>query len=237
MAESGKRGLLSTVWDVMLSPKEAFDWIVKHPMVVAPLLLMVAMDVSVALVWGFKADPRVIVRTQLEKSATWDDMADAQKAELLATQVKLYRPTIAAGAVLASPLIVLLIGSYVLFMSRFFQGSLAGWRQALSVTAFGLLPQLLVQGPLVLATMAAKGDWNVTPDVAFRSSLAGLIHVEAPALQALLGCIDIFGIWALLLLMLGSAALCGKKKLLAGGWPVLAGWVVLSVAKVAWAAF
>jgi hypothetical protein len=204
MHESG----FGRVIGVLISPDKTFRSIAERPTWVVPLLLVVALSLSVGFAMQGRVDETAMVKHNLDKFGV--EVSDAQMEEMKSdlADKSTTRKTLemGLGTLLAA-------GGYFLLAALFLvafrlAGAEIDFFRSLAVTVHGLLPAgvaALLNLPLVLSRS------EISPEEAMRggvltSSLRPLAPEESPVLASLLGSLDFFTIWSVVLLILGFRA-------------------------------
>jgi hypothetical protein len=204
MHESG----FGRVIGVLISPDKTFRSIAERPTWVVPLLLLMALGLSVGLVMQDRVDQAAMVKYQMDKFGV--DMSDEQleKMESEMADQSATRQTLglAFGVLVAA-------GGYFLLAALFLvvfrlAGSELDFFRSLAVTVHGLLPAgvaALLNLPLVFSRSEISPE-EVMQGGILTSSLRPLAPEESPVLESLLGSLDFFTIWSVVLLILGFRA-------------------------------
>jgi hypothetical protein len=188
------------------------------------------------VVWVSKADPVEFMRAQIEESPRAGRMPPEQKAQVIETQARFFKPIALASSLLFTPLIVVAIAGLYLLVFRFFVGDDIVFRQSLAVVAWTFFPVALVTTSLTLLTLALKGEWSIDPRHALEANLALFLDRESTprAVFTLAESFDLFTFWQLALLSLGFAAATGRRPSSAA-YGVVALWILWVVLKVGFA--
>jgi Yip1-like protein len=188
------------------------------------------------VVWVSRVDPVEFMRAQIEESPRAGRMTPEQKAQVVETQARFFKPIAFASSLLFTPLIVVAIAGFYLLVFRFFMGDDVVFRQSLAVVAWTLFPVAIVTSLLTLLTLALKGEWSIDPRHALQANLALALDREtAPrALYALAESFDLFTFWQVALLSLGFAA-ATRRRPSSAAYGVVGLWMVWVVLKVGFA--
>ncbi len=232
-----ERGFLQNLGDVFLAPTEAFKAIAARPRWVAPLLLSAAVMVSLVAVYTAKVDPHALAKAVVEEMPNSADMPAQQRDAILAWQAAALKP-IMWGSVLGAGLWPLILGAYFLYAFRFFYGSDAmTFKQSFTIATFASLAVSLVQTPLMLVTLALKGDWNIPLQFAFQASPALFLDRMETAkwLYALASSFDLVTLWFLALLSIGYGV-ATRRSVGSAAWAAVIPWFIIVLIKVGFAA-
>jgi Yip1 domain len=197
-ASQGGPGFLGDLFGLYFGPKEAFTNIVKKPSFWAPLLVFVVLQMAFTGVWLHHLDMLEFMRTQAEESGR-PFQAPPESA------MGFVRGIFWVSAVLITPIIILVVSAVYLFVFRFFLATEVTFKQAFTIVAYAFLAVALVHTPLILLTMALKGDWNIDPRVVVAANPTAFLEKAATAkpLWALLQSLDLFYLWTIFLVAVG----------------------------------
>jgi hypothetical protein len=195
-------------------------------------LAAVVLATLAALAFASVAVPRVdyegAASAELARSPKAAEMTPHDREEALATARKVGQIAGWAAA-LAGPALQALGVALALFLAFRVAGTRPAFRETFAVAAHGLLPVwlsrlLAVPAALARAPIPAEQVGALLP-----SSPAGLLPPGAPpALAGALGAIDLFAVWALVLVATGMARASGASRRRAA--------VVTAVLYLAWVA-
>jgi hypothetical protein len=233
-----KKGFGDMLLDVFFAPREAYKALSMRPYCLLPLALAMVLGIGFTAVWISNIEPREFVKAQIENSPRADQIPAEAREGIVEQQSRLLKIFAWAGAILGAPLFYLVCAGYFLLVYRYgYSADALQFRQSFSATAMSFLAVGLVQTPLMLATLALKGDWNINPQEAFNASLSLLFEQGETArwLYSLAGSIDLFSLWTIVLLSIGFGVLIGRSARTAA-WAVVIPWAVIVAVKVALAA-
>lgn len=208
--------LFVRVGELLLAPGRLFDRLRERPAWIGAVVLMVV--IGGLTTW-------LMPEELLREAATMNMPADAA-AEQVETAARFARVGGYVGSVLGPPVAVAALAGVLLFVFNVVLGGTAGYRQLLSVGAHAMLVPAL-GGLLVLPLMIAGND----------PSVALALHLLVPGLEEgflyrLLHGLNVFGIWATVLLGLGISRLYPERSFGGSAATVLALYLVM---KLAWA--
>lgn len=204
MHESG----FGRVIGVLISPDKTFRSIAERPTWVVPLLLLVLLGISVGLTMQGRVDQSEMVKYQMEKFGV--EVSDEQMEEIESDAANQSSTREILGLVFGT---LVAAGSYfvlaALFMVVFrMAGSEVDFFRSLAATVHGLMPMgvaALLNIPLVLSRSEITPEEVMSGGI-LTSSLRPLAPEESPVLASLLGSLDFFTIWSVILLILGFRA-------------------------------
>ena len=200
---------------VLANPKEAFADIARAPRWLVPCLVLTltGLGISVALVQ--RADWAEVTRQQIEKNKfaarQFEQLNPEQRQQAYqraATQAKVMRYV--RGAI-GSLLLIVIFGGIYLLAFNLAGGAGIKYKTALAVVAHGYLP-LGIQELIGIPVQFLKDPASIDPENFLASNVAAFLPSDAPLWQIALGAsVDLFGIWAMILLAIGFAATNPKK--------------------------
>lgn len=235
-APSGpERGFVQNLIDVIVSPREAFEALVRKPGFWLALALHMAVALVFLAIWLHKVDPGEFVKAQMVESGRWDTMTAEQRAGALTVGGRMMPIISWVSVLVAVPVVVVVIASVLLFVYRFFYASEVRFKQAMTIVCFSFLAFGLVTTPLTLLVYFLKGDWNLEPRTVLQANLTLLLDHDttSKALWALAGSLDLFGFWLIFLLATGFAV-ASKRSTSSALWGVVVPWALIVLVRVGW---
>lgn len=200
---------------VLTAPGEAFQAIVDDPRILWPGLIIIAISLLL-----------IILAIPETKQFTAETLvASGQSPDQIALAMKFVVPGALIGTVLAMPMVWLFEAAILALYNQFSVGE-ARFKQLLAVAIFAGVPSIIkaVISTGLIKTMGYKAALQVSTSLAVFLGTAN----QTSFLYRLLGQIDLFSIWGLVLLILGGS-LAMKKRV--GGLAVYSGtiWLVYVV--------
>ncbi len=222
----------SRIAGVFFSPSRTFEAIARRPTWLAPLVLWTAVSLVVSAVLIPRIDYDKVIRQAMEKRG--QTVPEERMASIVQSQQRIWNVVgwISAGVV---PALTSLFVAVVIWGSFKAFGWDATYRQALGVTTHSFLPGVL--GAILLIPLVArqeKMDPAAMGDL-LRSNAGFLVERDAKALHSLLGSIDVFSFWSLVLLVIGFAAAAKIRRAQAAG-VIVTLWAVFVLGKAGLAA-
>jgi Yip1 domain len=220
------------VLGVLTAPGDTFRSIAGRPTWAAPLLVLVLSATAIGWMVTARIDLTETVRHRLEASGSQPSAEQLEQGLEVAKKIAPYL-ALFQGLVLA-PAIYLLL-ALLLWVGFRLVGSEMGYRASLATTLHGLMPYA------VAALLAIPVVWNraaMTAEEArsgtfLMSNLAALAPAGAgPVERALLGSVDLFSLWAIVLLIIGCRIVARVSRAAAVG-VVLSLWLLGVAVKVA----
>jgi hypothetical protein len=202
------------------------------------LLVSIALSVTFLAIWTTKVDPHEFIKTQMEEAPRSAEMPADQKEKIIEMQAAWFRPSAWGFGLVGAALWPVILGAYFLFAFRFFYGaSELTFRQSFTISIFANLVVGLVQMPVLLGTLALKGDWNLNPGLAFQAGPALFLDRMETAkwLYALASSVDLFTLWPMVLLAIGYGV-ATKRSAGSAAWAIVISWLIIVLIKVGFAA-
>lgn len=189
----------------LVAPGRTFDSIREKPSWVVAWILLVLLSLSVGLALQDRSDPAEIAKLQLERMGM--EMTPEQVEEM-ERQTENQPPAMRWIGLIVGTLMS--AGFYLalaaIFMVAFrLSGSEIDFRSSLATTVHGTLPlgvAALLNIPLILTRSEVRAEEVLSGGVLV-SSPRGLAPEDSPVLTSLLGSLDFFMIWTVVLLIIG----------------------------------
>ena len=209
----------------------------QRPGFVLPLIGHIVLACAFTGIWLNKMDAREFMKTQLEESGRMDKIPADQRETILANAGNQMKIFAWPGAVLAPPIMLLVVGGTLMFVYRFFYSSEVNFKQSVAIVTWTMFAVALLSTPLILLVFQLKGDWNLNPQEILQANLGLLVDkaTTAKPLWALLTSFDLFTLWMVFLLASGFAV-ASKKTTGSAIWGVAVPWLVIVLIKVGWSA-
>lgn len=222
----------------LVAPGETFRSIAERPTWLPPLLILALLGGAVGLVLQMRTDPEEMVRGQLEMvkvdlpQERVDEMIE--EAENRSTGAKI---GLAALGAVGQPLIYAIMAVLFWIGFRLF-GSEMDYLRSLATTLHGYLPLAvgsLINLPLMFTRETLTFEEAANGGVLV-SSLKTLAPEDATAVtEVMLGSIDLFTVWAMILLAIGYREVAKVSSAVASGIVILF-WLIFVLFKVGLAA-
>ena len=184
---------------VLISPDETFASIARQPDFLAPLLVILILSGIGGFIFAQRVDFTAPAREAMEEKG---NMSEAQMESALKITAVVSK-IIAYGSPVVSVIILLIIAGVMLMAFRMMGGE-GTFKQAFSVTLYAWMPLIIFNLVMVVIIAMKTGVTALDLPTLVMSNPAFLVTMkEQPLLFALLGTIDIFAIWSLVLFIFG----------------------------------
>jgi hypothetical protein len=245
--EAAQLGPLSRLTGTLLSPGETFVDVDRKPTWLAPLIIVALTIVASSVFFNWRVHPnweeitRTQIKKQLDKSNQSLSDEDLQKRVDFGKTIAKYFPLI--GALFVPVLYVIVAGIFALGMMLI--QAKTTFKKILSVVAWTFASLGILQTIVTVASLMVRDEEGLRsidptqPGGIVPTNLAVfLASGTSSVLKALASSLDVFSIWALILLSIGFAAIAGSKKITTGktAYVVFGFWAVYVLIKVGFAA-
>jgi hypothetical protein len=206
---------LGRVFGVLFSPKPTFEDIVRKPSWVAPVIVLALTGILLNVALAVHTNWTEVSRQQIEKSkfaaAQIDKLPDAQKEQAYERAAKQGKIMRYIRAVIGWPLLLLFATAMYFGAYRLIGGARVSFGLSFVLIAFAQIPVGLKEILGAIVTML-RDPSAIDPENYLASNPAALLGTDTPAWQTVpLVFLDIFAIWALILMAIGFTAADPKK--------------------------
>ena len=206
---------IGRITGVLFNPKPTFADIAQRPSWIAPMLVLfvIYMGLNIALVR--RADWLEVSKEQIAKnkfaSRQIDQLPEDQKSrafEQAAERAKIVRYV---RGVIGWPLLTLFLAVVYLGAFKLLGGARTNFATAFAITTFAHLPMGLRELIAIPVTFL-KDPASIDPENFLASNPAAILGSDLPMWQMVpLASLDLFGIWAIVLMAVGFSASDPKK--------------------------
>jgi len=228
---------IARVFGALFNPRPTFESIVRRPTWLLPIILGCLVFIGVIATFSYRGGWPSLVEKQMESNSQVQQLSPEAREALIQRQAKIV-PIISyvSGAIV--PFISALAVAGVLLGAFTVTGTTkTDFKTSLGIVAYAGLPWI-IQGLLGILVLFLKDPSTVNLQNLIASNPGAILSSDAPKwLAALLGSIDIFAIWNMVLIGIGFSATNPKKLSVGKAFgTVLAVWsfyVILKVAAIA----
>lgn len=224
---------ISRMFAVLFSPKKTFESVVRHPTWFLPVLLIAVLSLGVVGLFGYRGGWPAYFQKQMASNSRMQQMPPDQQQRVLEQEIK-YGPPFAyieVGIVIFVGAVV--IAAILLGVFNGLAGTRLNFKTSLAVVSHAWMTGL-VSGILGILIVALKDPNTIDLQNIVASNAGALLsHDSAKWLVALLGSIDLFSFWTMILLAIGFAT-AAPKQLTTGkafAW-IFVMWLLYVVVKV-----
>ncbi len=206
---------ISRVFGIFFSPKKTFEDIVRKPSWIVAMLLMIAIWSGLCFALVKRADWLDYTKQQIEKNkfaaAQFENLTEAQKDTAYQQGAERSKVTQYVRAIIGWPLLILFSAAINFGAFKLIGGVRTNFGTAFAITVFAHLPMSLRE-LLAIPVTFLKDPQSIDPQNFLASNVASFLGDNAPVWQMILGgSIDIFAIWAIILMAIGFTAADPKK--------------------------
>jgi hypothetical protein len=224
---------IGRIFGVIFSPKATFESIVRKPTWFLPLLLLCLLSLVVIGIFGHRGGWPAFVQRQVANSTRFQQLSADQQQRALEMQMKIVPKVVYVEIPIIFFVGAVIIAAIFLGLFNGLNGTQISFKTSLGIVAHSWV-QGLIAGLLALLIVSVKDPATLDLQNIVASNGAAFISSDAPRWQiSLLGSLDIFSIWFMILLAIGYSTAAPKKlsfgKALA--W-VVAVWLVYVIVKV-----
>lgn len=221
---------------VLFGPKEAYADIVARPQRWwIPLLLVIVANLTYMYLFSSRVGWDKMIRESMQNNSRIEQLSPEQKEQAVQQAMKFAGISAYAGAVLAVPVVTLIMAGALMFVMNAMGGK-ASFKQSFTIVSYSAMIGLVVL-VLSIAVMYLKNpeDFDLKNPLAFNAG--AFVASTAPKwLASLASSFDLFTFWSMGVLATGFAATSRKlpwSKALTG---IIMLWAVWVVAKTGWVA-
>lgn len=228
---------ITRIFGAIASPKGTFESIVRRPTWLAPLILICLVQIGVTATFTRRVGWHDFFERQMERSSRTQQMTAEQRERALEVQMKVGPAIVYAGAILAPFVGALIVGAIFLGVFNLLAGLNLEFKTSLGIVSYAWVPAIIA-GLLGIVVLFIKDPSTVDLQNLLASNPGALLADNPPRwLAALMGSLDVFSFWTMLLMAAGYGAVNPKKVSFgkAFAW-ILCVWAVYVILKVGVAA-
>jgi len=224
---------LGRIFGVLASPKTTFQSIARRPTWLAPVVLLGLLFLAVVAIFSYRGGWPSYFQKQTANSSRFQQMPPDQQQRVYEAQLKYGPPIAYAEAPIVPTLVVVVVAAIFLGVFNGLAGAKLNFKTSLGIVSHAWMANA-VSGLLGIVIVAVKDPATIDLQNLVASNAGALLSSDAPKwLAALLGSIDLFSFWTMILLAIGYAA-AAPKQLTTGkafAW-ILVMWLAFVVVKV-----
>lgn len=225
------------LWRVLVEPGRAFQALAERPVWLAPLLVLMVVNVGATFSVGRRVGWRAMLEKQFENNPRVAQMSPEQREQVLAQAARTAPLFGYLAGTVGTVVIVLVVAGALHGVLAVLWGASLRFAAAGSVVAYSFLP-LAIKGLLAIVVLWLSPPETVDLTNLVASNAAVFVSPQGAAwLRTLLASFDLFTLWTLGLLVVGfSAVTRGTVPRRAVAGSVVGAWLVLVAARTALAA-
>jgi hypothetical protein len=228
---------IGRLFGVFFEPGKVFADVAQRPKWIAPLLVSMLIGLGLVYAMSTHIGWEQIIRQSMASNPRTAEMPADQREKAIALGAKIGSIGGWVGAIVGGPLSVLIIAGVLTGLFNGLLGAELKFAQTFAITAYALLVRGLFTLLLILLLyLKPPEDFNV--QVSPFSPGAYMNHNDNPKwLMSLAGSLDLFTIWAIVLLALGFSIAARKLSFTKSLVTVMIPWLLVVVATMAWQSF
>jgi hypothetical protein len=226
---------VSRIFGVFFEPGKTFEDIAARPTFVAPMILVIVVSLAVVALAGQHVGWERMVRAQMELSSRVQQMPADQKEQAIQFYSRMAPVFAYCGVILGTPLTFLIVAGVALGMVKGIMSAPVTFKQAFAAVSWGWLPHA-IGGILTIVVMFLKSpeDFHLQNPLVFNPGAFMEPSTANKFLLSLASSLDLFVLWAIMLIAFGLKAAGGKKLSMGGALTaVLLPWAVYVLGKSA----
>lgn len=214
-------------------PGNAFADIVKRPRWWVPMILLVACAMAYMYLVSAQVGWEQVVRDSISQSSQVQNMPAADLERLVQQQTRITSIVAPVGAVLGTPISMLLYAAVILLFFSVFLGGNAKFKEVFGVTAYAQLPGMVYAalGAIVLQLKPPE-DFDIQNPVGLNIGFY-LPESMPKALISFATSLDLISFWIMLLIVIGLRKIDRKASVGKAWAAVLAPWLIYVLGKTA----
>ena len=232
---------ISRIFGALFSPKATFESVVRRPTWLVPLLVATLISICGGIVAGHRLDWRTVVEQQIQKRPSAqrriEQLPPEQREQALTQQAKIIPITVYAASVVGPAIIIVVVAAVYLGVFNLVRGVPMKFSTSMSIMAYAWMPQV-INGLLAILILCLKDPATIdVQNIVASNAAVFLSDGAAQWLSTLLGAIDIFSIWVMVLMSIGYSAVNPKKLTFGKAFGTVVGvWLILLLMRVGLAA-
>lgn len=222
---------------VFFEPGKVFADVAERPKWIAPIVI----SILIGLVFVYCISTHIgwdqTIRQTFANNPRTADLPADQRERMIATGSKVASVIGWVGAILGPPLSILIIAGVLTGLFNALLGTELKFAQTFAITAYALLVRAIFSLLLILL-MYLKPPEEFNLQVSPFSPAAYMNRQDTPKwLMSLAGSLDLFTIWAIVLLAIGFSVAAKKLSFSKALTAIVIPWLLIVVAQMTYASF
>jgi Yip1 domain len=224
---------IGRIFGVLVSPKPTFQSIARRPNWLAPVVLLCLLFLAVVAIFGYRGGWPSYFQQQIAHNSRFEQMSPEQQRQVYEAQLKYGPPIAYLEAPIVPTLLVVVVAAIFLGVFNGLAGARLNFKTSMGIVAHAWMANA-VSGLLGVIIVSIKDPASIDLQNLVASNAGAFLSSGAPKwLAALLGSVDLFSFWTMILLAIGFAT-AAPKELTTGkafAW-VFVIWLAFVVVKV-----
>lgn len=201
----------SRIFGVLFSPKPTFESIVRRPTWILPVILGCIFFIAVVAIFTQRGGWPSFFEKQDANNSRMQSMSREDRDRTLNAQIKIAPAFGYVEGVIIPPIAAVIVAAVLMLVFNLSGATKVDFKTSLGIVSYAWVPWL-VHGVLSILILFLKDASTVDLQNVVASNPGALLSDDAAKwLVSLLGSIDIFAIWTLVLLAIGYSATNPKK--------------------------
>jgi hypothetical protein len=229
------------IFGALFSPQATFASIAAAPTWILPLVLLVIVGLATSVAISQHVGWRTVIDKQISSSSRaqkqMDSLTPEARENALNTQAK-YTPYFIYPINFVAPfLVAVIVAAILLGAFNLIGGAKIGFKTSLSIVSYSWVPGVIA-ALLGIAILYLKDPSTIDVQNLVASNPGAILSDDSPKwLVSLLGSLDLFSFWTMILMAFGYSAAEPKKISFGKAFGTVFGvWIVYVAIKVGWAA-
>jgi len=224
---------ISRVFGALFSPKATFESIARRPTWLLPLLLLSVLAVGVVGIFTHRGGWPSFFEKQMATNTRIQQMSADQQQRVMEAQLKYAPPVAYVEAAVGPILAALVVAAVFLGVFKGLGGAQFSFKTSLGIVSHAWVPGL-ISALLAILVLCLKDASTVDIQNIVASNAGAFVSSSsAKWMVALLGSLDLFSFWTMILMAIGYSAAAPKKLSFgkAFAW-ILSTWLLYVLVKV-----
>ena len=203
------------LFGALFSPKATFESIAAKPTWILPVLIAVVMGIAASTVISQRIGWRAVIEKQIASNPRaqkqMESLTADQREQSIATQVKITPKIVYTINVVVPFLAAVVVAAIMLAAFNLIHGTKMNFKTSLGITAYSWCPAI-ISGLLAILILYIKDPSTVDVQNIVASNPGAIVSDDtAKWLVSLLGSLDVFSFWTMILMAFGYSATNSKK--------------------------
>lgn len=227
-SQPAKMNEFSRLLGVFFEPKRTFENIAERPRWLVPMLILMVSSIVLIYLFSTHVGWEPYLHRIMDRNPRIQQLDPQQRQQLMNTQLRLAPAITYVGALLGTPISLLVVAAIAMGIIRGLLGVPIRFAQAFAVTTYAWMPRVIYAG-LSIVVLFLKNPDEFDIQNSFASNPGAFMDPEKSSrfLYSMAGALDVFTIWVMLLMAVGLKAAGGKRLSFGGAlFSVVLPWAV-----------
>jgi Yip1 domain len=202
---------IGRIFGVLFNPKATFESIARRPTWLVPVLVLCVLFLGVVGIFGHRGGWPSYFEKQMATNSRMQQMSSEQQQQVLQAELKYGPPVAYAEGFIVPVLLVVIVAAILLGVFNGLSGTRLNFKTSLGIVSHAWMTQI-VSGILGIVVVSLKDPATIDLQNIVASNAGAFFSSDSPKwLLALLGSIDLFSFWTMILLAIGFATAAPKQ--------------------------